>query len=192
MIIRPIRVDDRERCGTAVAGYLDFCRAVLTPEVTEGTWATLCDPTSAVHGLVAEQEDHLAGLAYLVLHPTTWASHPTCYLEDLYAKQWRGGDVAKRLIAAVYASDGFGPASSARSTTPRHAPYTTPRPSDIVFGIPALSLPEDSARCGRRRRLPRPIRCATHKRRSPCLPASPRSTGPRRSASLNGRVVVTA
>jgi hypothetical protein len=44
---------------------------VLTPEVTEGTWAALCDPASAVHGLVAEQEDQLAGLAYLVLHPAT-------------------------------------------------------------------------------------------------------------------------
>jgi hypothetical protein len=35
-------------------GYLDFYRAVLTPEVTERTWAALCDPASAVHGLVAE------------------------------------------------------------------------------------------------------------------------------------------
>jgi hypothetical protein len=121
------------------------------------------------------------------------ATHPTCYLEDLYAaKQWGGGDVANRLIAAVYASDGFGPASSPRSTTPRHAPYTTPSPIGHRFGIPALSLPEDSARCGRRRRLPRPIRCATPRQRTPWLPASPRSTRPRRSASLNGRVVVTA
>ena len=100
---------------------------VLTPEVTERTWAALCDPTSAVHGLVAEQEDHLAGLAHLGLHPTTRATHPTCYLEDLYvAKPWRGGDVAHQLIDAVYAfADGFGPASVywlTRSTTPRHAP----------------------------------------------------------------------
>jgi hypothetical protein len=102
---------------------------VLTPEVTEGTWATLCDPTSAVHGLVAEQEDQLAGLAHLVLHPTTWAHVPDLLPgRPLRRKQWRGCDVAKRLIAAVYASDGFGPASSPRSTTPRHAPYTTPSP----------------------------------------------------------------
>ena len=87
-------------------------------------------PTSAVHGLVAEQEDHLAGLAHLVLYPTTWATHPTCYLEDLYvAKPWRGGDVAHRLIEAVYAfADGFGPIGPPRSTTPRHAPYATPSP----------------------------------------------------------------
>jgi GNAT superfamily N-acetyltransferase len=59
-----------------------MCRVVLAPQLTERTWA-LCDPTSAVHGLVAKQEDHLAGLAHLVLHPTTWATHPTCYLKDL-------------------------------------------------------------------------------------------------------------
>ena len=110
MIIRPIRVDDRERWESLWHGYLDFYRAVLTPEVTERTWAALCDPPSAVHGLVAELDDHLAGIAHLVLHPTTWATHPTCYLEDLYvAKPWRGGDVARRLIQAVYAfADGFG------------------------------------------------------------------------------------
>ena len=63
-------MDDRERWESLWHGYLDFYRAVLTPEVTERTWAALCDPTSAVHGLVAEREDQLAGLAHLVLHPT--------------------------------------------------------------------------------------------------------------------------
>jgi hypothetical protein len=55
-----------------------------------------------VHGLVAAQEDQLAGFAHLV--PTTWAAHPTCYLADLnVAKQWRAVDVARRLIEPVYA-----------------------------------------------------------------------------------------
>jgi hypothetical protein len=53
-------VDDRDRWEPLWQGYLDFYRAVL-PEVTERTWAALCDPTSAVHGLVAEQENQLAG-----------------------------------------------------------------------------------------------------------------------------------
>ena len=65
--IRPIRVDDRERWEPLWRGYLDFYRAVLTPEVTERTWAALCDPTSAVHGLVAEKESYLAELAHVVL-----------------------------------------------------------------------------------------------------------------------------
>jgi GNAT superfamily N-acetyltransferase len=97
---------------------------VLAPEVTEHTWAALCDPTSAVHGLVAEQEDQLAGLAHVVLHPTTWATHLSCYLEDLYvAKPWRGGGVARRLIEAVYAfADGLGPASVYWLTQEYNAP----------------------------------------------------------------------
>jgi GNAT superfamily N-acetyltransferase len=124
MSIRPIRRDDRERWEPLWRGYLDFYRTVLPPEVTERTWAALCDPSSAVHGLVAEQEDQLAGLAHLVLHPTTWATHPTCYLEDLYvAKQWRGADVARRLIEAVYAlADEFGPASVYWLTQEYNAP----------------------------------------------------------------------
>jgi hypothetical protein len=46
VIIRPIRADDRERWEPLWHGYLDFYRAVLPPEVTERTWAALCDPTS--------------------------------------------------------------------------------------------------------------------------------------------------
>ena len=130
--IRPIRADDRERWEPLWHGYLHFYRAVLTPQVTERTWAALCDPTSAVHGLVAEQQDHLAGLAHAVLHPTTWATHPTCYLEDLYvAKPWRGQDIAHKLIEAVYKfADGFGPASVYWLTQEYNAgiPYTTPSP----------------------------------------------------------------
>ena len=77
--IRPIRVHDRDRREPLWHGYLDFCRGVLTPEITERTWAALCDPTSAVHGLIAEEEDQLAGLARLVLHPTTWATRPATW-----------------------------------------------------------------------------------------------------------------
>jgi GNAT superfamily N-acetyltransferase len=124
MTIRPIRVDDRERWEPLWHGYLKFYRTVLPAEVTERTWAALCDPSSAVYGLGAEQEDQLAGFAHLVLHPTTWATHPTCYLEDLYvAKEWRGADVARRLIEAVYAlADRFGPASVYWLTQEYNAP----------------------------------------------------------------------
>lgn len=104
MIIRPIRTEDREAWDPLWHGYLEFYRATLTPEVTERTWDALCDPASAVHGLVAEQNGELAGFAHLIMHPTTWATGPTCYLEDLYiAKAWRGRDIARQLIKAVYA-----------------------------------------------------------------------------------------
>jgi GNAT superfamily N-acetyltransferase len=104
MIIRSLGAQDREGWEPLWHGYLEFYRAALTPDVTERTWAALIDPTSAVHGLVAEQDDHLLGLAHMILHPTTWSTRVTCYLEDLYvAKPWRGRNIARRLIDAVYA-----------------------------------------------------------------------------------------
>ena len=105
MIIRPIRVDDRQGWEPLWLGYLEFYRATLAPDVTEKTWAALCDHTSAVHGIVAEQDGGgLTGLAHLIMHPTTWATRPTCYLEDLYVdRQARGQNIARRLIEAVYA-----------------------------------------------------------------------------------------
>jgi GNAT superfamily N-acetyltransferase len=124
MIIRPIRPDDREAWEPLWDGYLEFYRAALTQEVTEHTWAALCEPTSAVHGLVAEQDGHLVGVAHLIMHPTTWATHPTCYLEDLYvAKPWRGRNIARRLIEAVYAfADESGAASVYWLTQEYNAP----------------------------------------------------------------------
>ena len=104
MIIRSLRAEDRESWEPLWHGYLEFYRAELTPDVTEQTWAALIDGSSAVHGLVAEQDDQLVGLAHVILHPTTWAARPTCYLEDLYiAKPWRGRNISRRLIEAVYA-----------------------------------------------------------------------------------------
>lgn len=103
MIIRAIRPDDREDWQPLWQGYLDFYRAVLAPEVTERTWTALVDGDSTVHGLVAEEDGQLIGFAHLIMHPTTWASSPSCYLEDLYiAKSSRGRGVGRQLIEAVY------------------------------------------------------------------------------------------
>jgi GNAT superfamily N-acetyltransferase len=56
-----------------------------------------------VHGLVAVAGEQLVGLAHLVLHDTTWATRPTCYLEDLFVgRGTRGTGVARQLIEAVY------------------------------------------------------------------------------------------
>jgi GNAT superfamily N-acetyltransferase len=104
MIIRRIRADDRAGWEPLWQGYLEFYRAALAPEVTERTWEALFEATSGVHGVVAEQQGELVGLAHLILHPTTWAVRPSCYLEDLYiAKPWRGGGIGRRLMEAVYA-----------------------------------------------------------------------------------------
>lgn len=102
--IRALRAADRPGWEPLWRGYLSFYRAELPAAVTEHTWAALADPHSAVHGLVAVAGDEPVGLAHVVLHPTTWASGPACYLEDLFVERaWRGGGVARRLIEAVYA-----------------------------------------------------------------------------------------
>jgi hypothetical protein len=118
-----------------------------------------------VHGLVAEWEDQPAGLAHLGLHPTMRATHPTCYLEDLYAaKPWGRRDVARRLIEAVYAfADRFGPAAVYWLTQEYNAPGTLPvrhpRLSDIFRLLPALSLAGRFRGVRPRPPAPRPSRC---------------------------------
>jgi hypothetical protein len=100
---------------------------------------------------------------------------------DLYlAKPWRGDGVAHRLIEAVYAfADGFGTASvywlTQEYNAPAPLPLRHPRPSDILRRLPALSLPEDSGRYGRRRRLPwaNPLRYAQADRRVRLLARGP-------------------
>ncbi len=102
--IRPLRADDRAGWEPLWRAYLDFYRAELSAEVTEHTWSSLGDPTSPVHGLVAVRDDRPIGLAHVVLHATTWATGPTCYLEDLFVdRAGRGSGVGRRLIEAVYA-----------------------------------------------------------------------------------------
>ena len=56
--------------------------------------------------------------------PPPWATHPTCYLEDLYvAKPWRGAGIARQLIEAVFTfADGFGVAGVYWLTQEYNAP----------------------------------------------------------------------
>ena len=66
------------------AGYCDFYRAELPPEVTDRTWKRILDPDSAVMCVVAEAEGEVVGFANCVVHENTWENQAVCYLEDLY------------------------------------------------------------------------------------------------------------
>jgi GNAT superfamily N-acetyltransferase len=100
-------------------------------------------------------------------HPTTWSTHPSCYLEDLYvAKPWRGGDIAHRLIQAVYTfADGLGAGSVYWLTQEYNAParslYDTlaHRTSFVVYQRwVAPKIPRGTADAAAA--LGRPLRCA--------------------------------
>ena len=55
-------------------------------------------------GYVAEDDGALVGLVHALVHPTTWAMGPNCYLEDLFVDPGaRGSGVGRALIEAVVA-----------------------------------------------------------------------------------------
>jgi GNAT superfamily N-acetyltransferase len=106
-MIRALAADDYPRWLPLWQGYLRFYRGEVSDEVTLGTFRRLAFGLDGMTGLVAEDPagtGTLAGLAHLVFHPSTWASQPYCYLEDLFvAPSARGSGLSRQLIDAVYA-----------------------------------------------------------------------------------------
>ena len=70
--------------------------------VTTETWARLMDETAPIHGLCAEKDGQLCGLVHYVLHLTTGAIAPVCYMQDVYvdpAQRQQG--IGRKLVKAV-------------------------------------------------------------------------------------------
>jgi GNAT superfamily N-acetyltransferase len=87
VIIRPVEARDRPHWAQMWAGYLAFYEASVDAATTEVLWTRLSDPSSPVHGLVAEGDDGIpVGLCHYVLHANTWEIAPVCYLEDLFVR----------------------------------------------------------------------------------------------------------
>ena len=104
MIIRKVRLTDRNAWDELWAGYLAFYDSDLPRTVTDTTWARFHDPAEPMLCLVAEDHDgSLLGFTHIVFHRGTWAIGDFCYLEDLFvAKAARNRGVARALIEAVY------------------------------------------------------------------------------------------
>lgn len=81
-------------------GYCEFYETVMPAEVTEATWERLLDDaTPEYFGLVAERDGEVIGIANCILHGTTWAIAPRCYLNDLFVDPTaRGSGAGKMLI----------------------------------------------------------------------------------------------
>jgi GNAT superfamily N-acetyltransferase len=74
----------------------------VPPHVTAATWQRLLDPEQHVDGLVAEHDGEVVGFVNYVLHPSTWGTADTCYLEDLFVSpEARGSGAGRALIEAV-------------------------------------------------------------------------------------------
>ena len=97
--IRPIAAGDRDGWDELWAGYLEFYKTELSKEQTELTWQRLLDDKYGIHGIVAEVDGRLVGLAHFSFTHSTWAAAQDLYLEDLFVNSSvRGQGIGKALI----------------------------------------------------------------------------------------------
>jgi len=107
LTIRALTRQDYERWLPLWDGYNAFYGrsgpTALPQAVTDMTWSRFFDAYEPVHGLVAESDGELLGLAHYLYHRATTAIAPLCYLNDLFtAHAARGKGVGRALIEAVY------------------------------------------------------------------------------------------
>src|SRR5215469_230415 len=80
-------------------GYNAFYQADVPESVTQATWRRILDPAAPVLGRVAEADGRVVGFSNSVLHESTWAAAPICYLEDLFVDPAvRGSGVGRLLL----------------------------------------------------------------------------------------------
>ncbi len=68
-------------------------------DVTAETWKRLNHHLFPVHGLVAEDDGTIIGLAHYILHPVTGHIQPVCYMQDVFVdKIYRKQGVGTALV----------------------------------------------------------------------------------------------
>jgi GNAT superfamily N-acetyltransferase len=100
--IRPLELRDADEWNILWAGYLEFYEAEITKEQTHLTWQRLNEPSFDMHGLVAELDGEVVGIAHYSFTYSTWTKAPHLYLEDLFVDpEHRGNGIGKELILAL-------------------------------------------------------------------------------------------
>lgn len=99
--IRLVSQNDKTRWLELFKQYIDFYKAELSNEQYELTWKRINSEYN-MHGLLAEKDGQIIGLAHYIFRPDTWEVADFCYLEDLYVDpKVRGVGVGRALIKAV-------------------------------------------------------------------------------------------
>jgi len=90
---------DEPRWRELWAGYNAFYEAKIPESITQATWRRILGPAAPILGRVAEVDGRVVGFSNSVLHETTWATTPICYLEDLFVDAaMRGSGVGRMLL----------------------------------------------------------------------------------------------
>ena len=105
--VRAVSRQDYDQWLPLWEGYNAFYgrsgETALSPDVIRTTWARFFDAYEPVHGLVAEHDGQLLGLAHYLFHRSTIAIEPACYMQDLFTSAAaRGKGVGRALINEVY------------------------------------------------------------------------------------------
>ena len=99
MKVRPIEARDEARWRELFAGYLEFYEHPPDEALTRHAWARIMDPKVPVYAAVAEVDSRVVGIANYLLHESTWALVPVCYLQDLFVDPTvRAKGIGKALI----------------------------------------------------------------------------------------------
>src|SRR5271166_6202344 len=100
VIIRKIEPRDEARWRELFDAYIRFYEREPSEAITRRTWSLLMDASSLVHAVVAEPAGGgVIGIANYLVHETTSALSPVCYLQDLFVDPThRAGGVGKQLI----------------------------------------------------------------------------------------------
>lgn len=101
ILIRPIKQQDKSRWLELFKAYIEFYKSQLSDAQYELTWQRINSDFN-MHGLLAEVDGHIVGLAHYIFRPDTWEIEDFCYLEDLYVDpQARKVGIGRALIKAV-------------------------------------------------------------------------------------------
>lgn len=99
--IRAITQSDKTRWLELFKAYIEFYNSNLSDEQYELTWRRLNSDYN-MHGLLAERDGQVVGLAHYIFRPDTWEVEDFCYLEDLFVEPTvRSKGVGRALIKEV-------------------------------------------------------------------------------------------
>jgi GNAT superfamily N-acetyltransferase len=104
--VRPLEAADADAWRPLWRAYLAFYETDRPEAVYHQTFRRMTDPGCAdCHGLVAEADGRLIGLAHCIVHRHGWQIEDATYLQDLFVvPEARGTGAGRALIEAVYAA----------------------------------------------------------------------------------------